>query len=153
MQFSISRNFASNGFFSKSLGIIKEISPPPITFYLTQWLSRIPKGFRNFFPKEKGGKVGDIPKNSNPFKFNSKNKKGSGSGGGESPKTGGNPQIPGVAWGLLALPLAFMLLSPSDGDGGSEITMQDFVSQILETGQVKKITVNPDTNKAIVSLK
>lgn len=129
---------------------------------LTAWIlhkTKVPKGFENFFPKNKGPTPkssktskksskskpeGENPEaeKSNPFahlkdKKKSKSKGGGGSGG----KKDDENQVISAAALLLLVLAARSVLEEDTAGNGREITWSDFYNHILEPGDVDRIVV------------
>jgi AFG3 family protein len=113
----------------------------------SKWLmTKVPKGFENFFPKGKGPKQAK-PKSSSskketehPFEH-LKSKKTSG-GGNKKPNSNDEQSQALTAGALLLAVLAARSILEEDGMGnGREITWSDFYNFMLEPGDVEKIVV------------
>lgn len=109
-------------------------------------MTKVPKGFENFFPKGKGPKQAK-PKSSSskketehPFEH-LKSKKTSG-GGNKKPNSNDEQSQALTAGALLLAVLAARSILEEDGMGnGREITWSDFYNFMLEPGDVEKIVV------------
>jgi len=124
---------------------------------LTAWILQkvnIPKGFENFFPKNKGptpksSKTKQSSSNStnsakeeSPFQhLKDKQKLSGGGGGGKKPKKEEDNQILSAAALLLLVLAARSLLEEDTSGNGREITWSDFYNHILEPGDVDRIVV------------
>jgi AFG3 family protein len=126
------------------------------TSLFSEWFSKIPKGFENFFPKDgklPGAKKEESSKNADSsttadakkatFKSEHAKNKRKNTGGGIPPPPENND--PNSIPAMLALLLMVMLARRvADGEGhknGQETTFVDFRNHLLETGQVDKIVV------------
>jgi AFG3 family protein len=142
-------------------------SPDPIEYFstfLNTWLSKIPKGFENFYPKDGSGpspkktteKTSSTETKKATFKAKGdEDKKKKQQGGGVPPPEENDPQnIPS----MIALLLMIMVARRFVGDGeesgldGKEITFVEFRNHLLESGQVDKIEV-VNSNMARVVLR
>lgn len=122
---------------------------------LSNWWTKVPKGFENFFPKDKGdGKEveGETAatkstkkSKSNNNTFQSNGKKQQKRGGVPPPSEEPDPQnIPALIAMLLMVMAARRFLDGDEGSAtrnGKEITFVDFRNYLLESGQVEKIVV------------
>mmetsp|Transcript_26278 Transcript_26278/g.38936 ORF Transcript_26278/g.38936 Transcript_26278/m.38936 type:complete len:887 (+) Transcript_26278:133-2793(+) len=121
----------------------------PLLSELTAWVLqkvKVPKGFENFFPKNKGPvpkssktKSSKSAKEESPFQHLKDKKKAAG-GGGKNKKDDDNQMISAAALLLLVLAARSMIEDDSGGNG-REITWSDFYNHILEPGDVDRIMV------------
>ncbi|GFH48126.1 hypothetical protein CTEN210_04602 [Chaetoceros tenuissimus] len=118
---------------------------------LTAWVlhkAKVPKGFENFFPKNKGPKnskksskaSNSSSKKDDPFAHIKDKKKASSSGGGKNNKDDDNQVMSAAALLLLVLAARSMIEEETTGNG-REITWSDFYNHILEPGDVDRIVV------------
>mmetsp|Transcript_10977 Transcript_10977/g.12118 ORF Transcript_10977/g.12118 Transcript_10977/m.12118 type:complete len:906 (-) Transcript_10977:45-2762(-) len=131
---------------------------PLTTISLLGWKVQVPKGFENFFPKNKkpstssssSSKKSSKPSSSKEKEpkdvfgtLKSKKKKASGGGGfGKNKKNDDDQSQVMSAAALLLLVLAGRALLDDDQVGnGREITWNDFYNHILEPGDVERIVV------------
>jgi AFG3 family protein len=121
--------------------------------FLNTWLSKIPKGFENFYPKDDSGpspekateKASSTETKKATFKAKGDEDKKKKQQGGVPPPEETDPQnIPS----MIALLLMIMVARRFVGDGeesggldGKEITFVEFRNHLLESGQVEKIVV------------
>lgn len=121
----------------------------PNYFFSTSLLSnlwtKVPKGFENFFPKDKNGnpegEAIKAKKTKNTFKSSDKKQK---KRGGVPPPEDQDPQnIPALIAMLLMVMAARRYFDGEEGThkNGKEITFVDFRNHLLESGQVEKIMV------------
>lgn len=154
--------------------IVEALSRPPTT--LRAWsrlLSKVPKGFENFYPKgDKSDKAASDAEKSESQAKESRGEEevndaklksdggGSGSGGGdgngEGPKrkkkkkkdddfTVYEINLPTLAFlGLGAFVMLLSVLSPRE-KGGQEVTFQEFKRDYLEAGKVSKVEITNNT--------
>lgn len=123
---------------------------------LQNWWAKVPKGFENFFPKDKDGNIQENPKSSKKTKniHKSSGKKKKNKKGGIPPPHEEDPQnIPAMIALLLMVMAGRRFLSDGE-DGatrnGKEITFVDFRNDLLESGQVEKIVVVNSTLARVV---
>jgi AFG3 family protein len=121
------------------------------------WWAKVPKGFENFFPRDKDGNVKaeepQAKKNKNTFQSKSGNKNNKKKGGIPPPEEQDPQNITALIAMLLMVMAARRFLS--DGEegptrNGKEITFVDFRNQLLESGQVEKIVVVNSTVARVV---
>ena len=109
--------------------------------------SQVPNGFGKFYPKGKGptGAAGEAAgdKAGKAAGEAAAKAKGSGGGGGGGGKGRGQPPEVNkqVLTALVGAGLITMMLRGGDGSMGKEINWQEFVSELLESGQVARIVV------------
>lgn len=130
---------------------------------LTAWIlhkAKVPRGFENFFPKNKGPvpkssksskksskskpKTEETPESetSNPFAhLKDKKKKSSRGSGGSGGKKDDENQVISAAALLLLVLAARSVLEEETAGNGREITWSDFYNHILEPGDVDRIVV------------
>ncbi len=115
------------------------------TSLLSNLWTKVPKGFENFFPKDKvsnlDGEAVKPKKNKNTFKSSGTKQK---KGGGIPPPEDQDPQnIPALIAMLLMVMAARRFFDGEEGShrNGKEITFVDFRNHLLESGQVEKIVV------------
>ena len=131
---------------------------PYSTSVFSEWFSKIPKGFENFFPKD--GKLPNSKKESPSSTSTSTTKEGNKkttatfkseeekkkqrkkSGGGIPPPPDSDVYSTPALLALLTMVLiARRMRDGEDQKNGQEITFLDFRNHLLETGQVDKIVV------------
>jgi len=110
---------------------------------------KAPKGFGNFYPKEKGKEGDDSSKDSKKeFKFSlgGEPKKDGNNGGDQEPKFGPSQMLTTA----LALFLLYSMISNnSEGGAGKEINWQEFKTHLLAAGDVERVVV---VNKQIAKV-
>ncbi|GAB5037493.1 Hypothetical protein NocV09_08300030, partial [Nannochloropsis oceanica] len=169
-----------NQVLTASLGTLHSLPsslPPSVTALLERLLSRVPKGFGQFYPKEgsavggsggnaggsdRSGKGGEGAKKGGdgPHSNHHKGAGGGGAGGqGHGGGGGGGFGGPGGGGGgpadsngrlltsILGLTALGLLLSSEPS--GKEISWQEFVTQVLESGEVERIIV---TNRNVAKV-
>lgn len=125
--------------------------------FLDTWLSKIPKGFENFYPKDGSGpssnkstkrstkKMTSQETKESTFKANgTEEKKKKQQKGGVPPPDENDPQnIPAMIALLLMIMAARRFVEDGDESGrdGKEITFVEFRNDLLESGQVEKLVV------------
>jgi len=128
---------------------------------LQTWWARVPKGFENFFPKDKDGNVQGVDepklkKSKNNFQSGGKDKNKNKKKGSIPPPTEDpDPQNISALIALLLMVLGARRYFSENEDGGSsrngkEITFVDFRNQLLASGQVEKIVVVNSTLARVV---
>jgi AFG3 family protein len=125
-------------------------SPLFSTSLVSNWWAKVPKGFENFFPKDKGDAKeveGETvtkrsTKKNNTFQSKGKKQKKRGA---PPPSEDPDPQnIPALIAMLLIVMAARRFFDGEEGSttrNGREITFVDFRNHLLESGQVDKIVV------------
>lgn len=168
-----------NQVLTASLGTLHSLPsslPPSVTALLERLLSRVPKGFGQFYPKEgsavggsggnaggsdRSGKGGEGAKKGGdgPHSNHHKGAGGGGAGGQGHGGGGGGFGGPGGGGGgpadsngrlltsILGLTALGLLLSSEPS--GKEISWQEFVTQVLESGEVERIIV---TNRNVAKV-
>ena len=119
------------------------------TSLLQTWWARVPKGFENFFPKDKDGNIQvDAPKlkkTKKNFQAGNGDKEKNKKKGGVPPPDEQDPQNISALIALLLMVIGARRFLSDGEDGpsrnGKEITFVDFRNQLLESGQVEKIVV------------
>jgi len=108
--------------------------------------NNVPKGFENFYPKEKKA---ESSKHKSKKKSSSSKKKKSSGGGGWGPNGNSSDEIGGLV--LLALVLfGARSIFNDERKNGREITWSEFRNELLESGDVERIVV---VNKKLARIK